>query len=398
VPLLNQKTTREIQESDTRTLNDLVRFLRAEVAQAKPIAANSQKEYSRRWDRLTTENKDERWDMSKAGQSERYTMRAAGVWVMRDKIRELLTEADKIQRGKGHYNDREAERGKVLAKAYKWMVRLDQFRAKPWKEYVFDEATKQNVKLLEKETKELKALKQEASHKKRAATDEQLSKFFAAVGSSQFRQAFLVTEFTGCRGEELGRGVRIEAATLKDGSRVLSFFIETAKTDGNKKGIPVRKVVSVFPAKGSPEVQARWNELADAAKSKKNFVVTAAETGKQTAGQRFTQNFRNYAKKAELKISAYSLRHRVSSQAKSCSGATAENTALVLGHQSVETQRHYGRAQGGISPATIIGVSVSGEVPRGRSPQRVAARDAMFIGAAVASPPPIKQKPRGPRL
>lgn len=343
--LTNQSTQANIKASNMLSLDDVVRALRAEVRQAGPLKPESQSEYERRATQLRSG-----WDMAKAGKSERYAMRAAGVWDMRQQIRRKLTEADPIvKHGEGSKADREAARALVLAAAVTISKKLDAFRALSWADFDRD-------------------AKQEAGHKKRAATDEQLVRFFESVGQSQFRDAFLVAEFTGLRGGELGKGVRI-AGHMMNGKPALSFFIESAKCDGKKKGLELREIVVPFPSGASVDVQERWNELAQRVKAAKGHEISVGmeATDKQTAGQRFTQNFRHFAKAAGLPdFSAYSLRHRVSSQSKAM--GDAENTALVLGHQTTETQRHYGRSKrgrGGVSPVAHIGVNATGATIRG---------------------------------
>lgn len=379
--LTNQSTQAGIKASNMLSLNDLVRALRKEVKQAGEVSPNSLSEYEERARRLKAG-----WDMGKAGKNERYLMRAAGVFGMRNKIREKLNEADQMhKRGPGLLADREAKRGEILAEALTISHKLDDFRALPWEEGD-------------------KNLKQEASHKKSAATDAQLAAFYGAVGASQFRDAFLVAEFTGCRGEELGRGVRMEVAA-QNGVPVLRFFIESAKCDGKKKGLGLREVSVPFPAQAAREVKDRWRGLAKrvASAGKSGMTVTLEATDKQTAGQRFTQNFRHFATRAGLKgVSSYSLRHRVSAQAKQ--GGDSINAAIVLGHQTTETQRHYGRSRrggGGVSPVRVIGTNHTTTAIRG-APKRTGAglhtKEKIALGKVSRAASPTAQKPRGPRL
>lgn len=341
--LTNQSKQAGIKASKMLSLDDVVRALREEVKQAGAISSETQSEYERRATQLRGG-----WDIYSAAKNERYLMRAAGIWDMRKQIRNKLTEADRaVKSGEGTKEEREAERGKILAKALKIAKKLDKFRELPWMDYD-------------------RNARQEASHKKSAGTDPQVARFFEAVGQTQFRDAFLVSEFTGCRGAELGRGIRIETKQI-NGKKALSFFIESAKCDGKKKGLELRELVVPFPSGASVDVQERWNELAAKAKAKGGAIVRMDRTEKQTTGQRYTQNFRSFAKKAGLSdFSAYSLRHRVSSQTKSM--GDAENTALVLGHQTTETQRHYGRVKrgrGGISPVEHFGINASAATIRG---------------------------------
>lgn len=386
--LTNQSKQTGIKASKLLSLDDLTRALREEVKKAKPLAANSETEYKRRAAALKKKpDGTGGWDMFSAGKNERYLMRAAGVWDMRNKIREKLNAADKAwKRGPGTKDERDAKRGEILADALKIAKALDAFREEPWSEG------------------DLKA-RQQQSHKKDSATDTQMRAFFEAVGDTRFREVYLVTEFTGCRGEELAKGIRIEAKRTKGGPE-LHFFIESAKCDGDKKGLEVRQVIVPFPSGAAVDVQERWKELAGTIEKGKSRTVTLEPTEKMSAGERLTRNVLSMAKKAGLKgFSVYSLRHRVSSQTKAM--GDAENTAAVLGHQSTETQRHYGRkkrGKGDVSPVAHVGVNLSGVIIRGGGvgggpkpgpalhvKEQVALRKALQAKG-------IRSKKRGPRL
>ncbi|WP_353403044.1 hypothetical protein [Duganella hordei] len=337
------KRTTTITQADIVRLQDVVRLAREELKIATPLAKNSQSEYARRAALLSRG-----WDMAKATKNERYAMRAAGVWEYRRQIKAALREADKATRSQVFLAPvRQLMWAEEVEKAEKLIAALDAFRALPWTDFTH-------------------ARKQEADHKKQAATDAQLEVFFDAVGASEFRQAFLVTEFSGCRGQELGNGVRIETKKI-NGAAALCFFVESVKADGKKKGLDLREVVSRFPRDAAPAVQRRWLELANqVADNRRPLVVKVDATEGLSAGQRFTKIFCYFAKKSKIPISAYSMRHRVSAQSKAA--GDSESTAAVLGHQTTETQRHYGRAKrggGAVSPVEIRGVNHSGAPIRG---------------------------------
>lgn len=197
------KRTTTITQADIVRLQDVVRSAREELKTATPLAKNSQSEYARRAALLSRG-----WDMAKATKNERYAMRAAGVWEYRRQIKAALREADKATRSQDFLAPvRQLMWAGEVKKAEGLIAALDAFRALPWTDFTH-------------------ARKQEADHKKQAATDAQLEVFFDAVGASEFRQAFLVTEFSGCRGQELGNGVRIEAKKI-NGTAALSFFVES---------------------------------------------------------------------------------------------------------------------------------------------------------------------------
>jgi len=369
-----------ITQPDIVRLHDVVRAAREALAKAQPLASSSRREYERRAAVLAGG-----WDMAKAGKRERYMMRAAGTWEFLRQIKSKLSEADKAKRSRDFLEPvRTAMWAAKIEEAENLMAKLADFRDLPWTGFANN-------------------TKQQAGHKKSAATDAQLEAFFEAAGDSQFRDAFLVMEFTGCRGEELGKGVRVEAEK-KNGTVALRFFIESAKCDGKKKGLDLRAVVSEFPTHASKSVQKRWMELAKkVGEARKPITVTVEKTDAMTPGQRLTKIVSYFAKQAGQPIAAYSLRHRVSAQAKA--SGDAESTAAVLGHQTTETQRHYGRAKrggSGVSPVAITGVNLSGVPIRGAK-QRIGPpngyKDRVALTASTPQAPPATSAPRrGPRL
>ena len=322
------------------------------------------------------------WDMGTARKGTRYVMRASGLWVMRRQLKRVMAEAKKVQAqgitGQESSMERERLWASKVAEASKLLKRIRDFKELPWNE--IDDP---------------KAHYLQADHKKKPATDAELSAFHIASARSSFRSAFLVAEFSGCRGEELGNGVRVEAFKKK-GLPALRFFIESVKSDGRQKGLDLRCVEVEFPSKASKEIQRRWLELAKLATSKKSGEATVKiePTKKATAGVRFTAACRNVSKAAGVNVSAYSLRHRFSAQIKAANPGDAECVALALGHQSTKTQGHYARAtrgKGGISPMQAAGVKVAGmqpvRGPKTRAGPPLHVRERISIGAVVRSVP-----------
>ncbi len=265
--------------------------------------------------------------------------------------------------------------------------------------------------------------RKQADHKKKPATDAQLDAFHA-IGTARrsvYRLHFIAAEFCGARPEEFGdKGVRVELFRHQ-GVVALRFWIVGAKQGDGSKGQPLRSVVSPFP-KGAPASMAgRWGELAQAAGTAGGELVLSVEASqKLTAGQKLSRAFSQIANKVETsgpKLAMYSLRNRFSAQVKD-SNASIEDVAVLLGHQSVETQRHYGRARrggGSVSPARVVsdgagetkpvrnkwGKSKGNPVKPKKAPAAPAASTAMppskpaLAGwrAALAQP----QAPRAPR-
>lgn len=323
------------------------------------------------------------WDLAGAAKGTRYHMRAAGLWVMRKQLRGLVREAKKLRKSGLTGEELAPVRDKLfrgkIEKAVDLLDRIRDFQALPWQaplDSVMDRRQK--------------------SHKQRAASDSALEKFYEAAGSSSFLEAFMVSEFSGCRGEEFAKGVRVEAAKI-GGRFVISFYIESAKCDGDKKGIELRRIDVPMPDKASKAVKKRWLVLArKALESGGGFVCKVEPTAKMTAGQRFTNAAKFVKIKAGVDVMPYSLRHRFSSQVKQASGGDTVAVAAALGHQSTETQRHYGRAArggGSVSPVNAVGVAVSGEMVRGARKREGPAqhvKDSLALVQVVPAAPPPK--------
>lgn len=317
--------------------------------------------------------------------------KAAGLWVLRKKVRAILREAKRAKKGvtgKELFAVRQAMWAAKLAEARPLLDQIDTLSAVDCNQVSgIDRA--------------------QPSHKQKPATDADLGKFHGwAAEHSSFAEAFMVAEFSGCRGEELGKGIRIEAAKI-DGVPVLRFHIESAKCDGIKKGLDIRCVEVPFPALAADDVKRRWMILAKKASERRSgHVVTIEATEKTSAGDRFSDACRTASRGSGVKVAAYSFRQRFSAQVKASSAGTpdaAVNVALALGHQTTETQQHYARAhrgKGGISPVSIRGVNVMGVQIRGPAqrqgpPLHIRENVTLRRVAKTAAAPP---RSRGPRL
>jgi len=365
----------------------LVREAEREAAKWKDVSKETRQDYEGKAKQLA-----DGWDMGPACKKSRYAMRAAGLYAMRKQLKALLREAKRVEKngrtGGELFAVREAQFSQEMEKVAEKLAAIRAFEALPWAK--IEDAGRR----LEK------------SHKKRPAKDSELVSFYKSAEKSIYREAFLVAEFSGCRGEELGKGVRVEVGK-KEGVATLSFFVQSAKADGNKKGLDLRAIEVPFPSGAAKPVQRRWIELADSVatatkNTRKSHIVKIAATEKQTAGRLFTDACKNTARAAGVDVSAYSLRNRFSAQIKQASNGDAVSVAVALGHQTTETQRHYARASrggGDVSPVQSTGVNVSGQAIRGapvRSgpPQHV--KQKVILSAAVTAAPPPKM--RGPRL
>ncbi|WP_337178944.1 hypothetical protein [Hydrogenophaga borbori] len=330
------------------------------------------------------------WDMGLARKKTHYVMRAAGLYCMRKELRQLLRESKKILKngitGSESHTDRAKLYGEKIAQAAKLLRRIEDFKGLAWG----------NIS-------DKQAHFHERSHKKKAATDEQLKKFYEAAKRSQFHDAFQLIEFTGARPQELEKGIRVELVKRND-SLALRCTIEGVKCDGKKKGLDIRSVEIPFPQHASIDIKRRWHDLAHKAKS--GLVVRVDKTEKQTAGQRITNAFKTTSKTAGVDVAAYSLRHRFSAQAKQSNKGDAIAVALALGHQTTKTQEHYGRAKRGgadVSPVQVVGIDldiaqIRGATTKAGPPTHIREHSAFSKVVKSTSTPPPKPKPKGMRL
>lgn len=330
-----------------------------ERVKSEPLAASTKREYERRASRLAAWEADGN-KINPAGiykKRERYLWKAAGNFARRAEVRAAMNAADKVWKAKGYASEGEkwkAYRGAVDA-IWKARERLD-----AWEKIDFSRAVDDGRPIVGGQ----------ASHGKRPATDSQLGEFFELAKRSQYRPVFLAMELAGVRPEEFGAGVRVEVA--KQGGEVgLRVVVESAKCrEGH--GQPVRAVFVAPPKAARADVKARYAELAGLVKASGSagLVLKVKASESLSAGQKVSRAFSKFA--AQMtdggpKLSAYSLRHRFSSQAKA-SMDSPEDVARVLGHQSTETQKHYGRAHrggGSVSPVTVkTGAGVAWEPVR----------------------------------
>lgn len=378
--------SREVPAWVTQARAD-ISALRARLGPAKKekLADSTLTEYQRRAAKLDeAEAAGLRLDVAGiANKNERYLWKAAGHWREKKRVREAMNVADKAWKA-DHPN--EASRWKAYAAAVEG-IRAAAAKLDDWEALDFSRFVDDGIERLE-----------QADHKKKPATDAELNRFFDVAGGSQYRSAFLCMEFAGVRPEEFGKGVRVEVA--KQGGEVgLRFVIESAKCrEGH--GQPVRSVFVVPPKAAGEGVKKRYAELAGLVKAcgTAGLVVGVAASEKLTAGQKVSRAFSKFANAMEAagpKISAYSLRNRFSSQAKA-SCETLEEVAQVLGHQSTETQKHYGRRQRGggrVSPVAVaVGSGVAYEpvrsYGRSRAGPRASAGAKAKTSAGVSPPRP----------
>jgi len=327
---------------------------KAEVARFSEVCKESRETYEQNARTLA-----KGWDLASAAKGTRYAMKAAGQYVMRKELRALAKKARDV-RSKGETGNelQPVVMAQFAMRAKAVRDKLEQiraFEALPWNDYARHDLPGELRTRVQK------------SHKQTAATDTELAAFFKAIpGGHEMRLPLIATEFSGARGIEFEKGLRIELGRVGD-RLALTFFVESAKCDGNKRGLELRAVKVFQPSLATLGVQRRWSELAKAVSEAKNRLVLKVEpTPKQTVGRRITNACKDASKRANVHVAAYGLRQRVSSQAKA--SGDAESVALVLGHQTTKTQAHYGRRKRGgkgVSPVEIVGENVMGVKIRG---------------------------------
>ena len=344
-------TETTLSDNERAYWHDVARLATELAKQQHSLSKATQKEYENRWKRLCS---DQGWDMGRACKNERYLMRAAGIYAYKSLIRKKKNEAERLLKNGLFGNELLPIREMLWAHRMKEVEQLcnelKSFQERDWQIFHDKKDRKQR-------------------HKKKPATDLQLEKFYSAANGSMFMPFFLIAEFSGCRGDELGKGIRCVCGSDQTGAYI-EFVIESSKCDGRRKGLDVRSVRCYEPKGTDKHVCARWAQLSGLIQATGgSYVAQLRPTPSLSPGQRFTRACVDTAKKAGVSMSAYSFRHRVSAACKAQGDAV--NTARVLGHQTTETQRFYGRAlRGGalVSPLRLVGdshgVSIRGNLKR----------------------------------
>lgn len=363
----------------------------AELRSRFPLAdlrASTVAEYERRGKRLKAMRAaGEGLDIGQMVKRERYVWRAAGNFLLTVELRQAMREADKIWKAShASEGDRWKAYRVALDAVEKAEANLTAWGEQDWKNKTGSERRRQ------------------ANHRKTPASDSQLSRFYEVTKRSKYRPAFLAMEFAGVRPEEFGKGVEVKAARQTiDGKEVagLHFRIEGAKgiEEGSRKakggkghGQPVRTVFVPLPTDATPEIKGRFAEMLRLVQATPGKTLVVKVNGNRPAGELVSECVRDFAKKMGPgpKISAYSFRNRFTAHAKA--SGTVEDVALMLGHQSTETQKHYGRMQRGggrVSPVAVyVGERGQQIQPRGPTEKRKPTRR-MSAAHRSGAPPPF---------
>lgn len=328
------------------------------------LADSTRKEYAARAKRLAAGV-----DLVGVCKKELAVWKAAAKWAMAERVRQAMNECDKVEKAT-YAND--AERWQAFGLA---MQKIRDAMA------AFEAVKVQMAGLTPGRKGEPgnEVAKKEAAHKKRPLTEAETEQFFAALatsqrnGSNQFRAAFLAAYFCGARPEEFAGGVEVRwvvsAGTQQPG---LLFTIRERVKQGEKKGQARGRLFITVEGVRSPVTKRLFAELVGlvkAAEGAPRLLVKIDATANQTPGRRLTTVAAKAARKAfpqaQDRPSFYSLRQTFSANIKAAArerhgadhDAAAEEVAEALGHQSTETQRHYGRmARGGgtFAPKSVL--------------------------------------------
>jgi hypothetical protein len=292
------------------------------------------------------------------GTSSDYVLKAAVLYRMRNRIREILEKVTQYNANPAFTQvKKDMEINKVLNSC---LVEFESMKivenADWWKEHC--------------EARE-SGLWRKENHKKSPAKDKEIEDFWKKVGSDhKYSEAFLIMEFTGMRPEEFKDGVEIRSVTL-NGKAGMAFSIKNrAKqkefgTKGHKHGLKKSMFFVEMPNSTTPQaIRERFTKLKKLCtqnqKNGKSWVYKVDGTDSSSVGDLISKSYSKVAKKAGLTISAISLRHRFASNAKASAKdkfpndpkAAAKEVAYMMGQASTQTQLKYGRTnrrKGGVS-------------------------------------------------
>lgn len=180
----------------------------------------------------------------------------------------------------------------------------------------------------------------------------------------KYKSAVLALTVTGCRPEELRKGVRFFLS--EDG--LIGVKIDGAKVS-ETKGQWIRllffdpeinalnKVIKkILDQHGALEIKLPANDNQDPRQAVNAF-TKAVNYAARKAGPKFS------------KVSPYTFRHQKTADLKK-EGHSQEKRAAFLGHRSTRTQQHYGFAQQGRGATGIVRVEVPHRIRNGVEPDR----------------------------
>lgn len=293
------------------------------------------------------------------GKRELAVWKAALKWDASQRVRKAMRVADDAW--KGQKITEEMADGTTRVRFVAWHSEGEKWKA--WRAAYADvcakfanfETVAERLATISPERDKAKA-KREADHKKRPLRPAQMSKLFDAIPkTSKYRTVFLVASMCGARPEEFAAGVKVEPMRDGKGRTGLKFsIVERAKHDGDKKGLVSGEIFVPFDSLSGGMLE-RARELAATLKaSGGKLTCKVAPSQTRTVGQVLTQAIRPFTKKLPFDCSFYSFRQTFSAAAKSSAAAAglspqdaAVMVAEMMGHQSTDTQRFYGRSDRG---------------------------------------------------
>lgn len=277
-----------------------------------------------------------------------YVIKAAGAYFLKARVSQALNAADKIWKDK---NLTEGERWS------QWKKAVLKIEARAAAVTDWQDTDWWASHLLAREDG---AMRKE-NHKKTSATDNQLEQFWEVVpDDAKYGMHFLAMEMTGCRPEEFLDGVQMwidrnDAGEVGIKCKILKRAKQREVGSGGKRhGLPDSVFFLPRPDKNTPKpIRERFNRVLNEIKQSKDTAITLKvdATNASTAGRLITKSFYKASRKAGLRISPCSLRHRFAANAKATAQERNPNdpkqasieVADMMGQASTETQLRYGR-------------------------------------------------------
>lgn len=334
---------------------------RVEIARMRPllpaakIKASTKAEYAARVERFKRRGHAA---LEGVGKRELGVWKAALKWNAAEFVRRAMREADDAW--KGRRVEVVGADGKARVRFEPWASEAERWKAwraayaKVQRRFAEFERVGEGLAEVEPERDKAKA-KQQADHKKRAVRPKQMDQFFAGVPQgSKYRHVFIAASLCGARPEEFAEGVEIRVMRDKERLGLHLKILSRAKCDGDMKGLETAEIFIPWDSvKGGTRERVR--ELMETARATKGkLLIKVARTEKRTTGQVLTQAIRPFTKKVGFDMSFYSFRHTFAAAAKSAAAAAglspteaAQQVADLMGHQSTDTQRFYGRSDRG---------------------------------------------------
>ena len=322
----------------------IIARVRGQIASEK-VKASSATDYEKKaryllsvMDAMDEPNEVLRWTNSLdcyAGLANSFrSVKAAACWYLRQRLRDLLQQQDRLQRVQEfgvpwlRCVEKIAEMAMVYEAVYGYKRRVPQ----PLQGFDLPKGESKKV--------DLKVIKKKYS--------DWMSLMHAGAVDTKYVDAQRVLEMIGCRPEELEQGVTV----IQSGPQTVTFKVTGAKVT-HAAGQPWRRIT--LPISHLPE------DWVSRFREGESFVV---KIGSKDGLRRSLQRISSRVLPGVPFATAYVYRHAFATMLRD-SGYSVEEIGAYMGHSVAETQRLYGFRKGGgrkVKPTQAVGYSV--EVPR----------------------------------